>query len=249
MRRLLGGRALAAAWIATIALLAAGGGYSIAGSSSGSSGTIGVCVSKSTGALYRGKCHKHDGGLRLLATGSTGASGAPAPAKILCPEDQFFYGFLADGSQACDYPVVADSFNTNNGTRASGLLPTNTEAPVATTAPVELGGSYLILGSVTLVNNSSNSLDAICDLRSLGPGGVDIGEITRGIQRAQAHSYVNIALTGYDVAVKPGTSFAIQCEGANGTPTAGTGLGVPPAAIAGQNVTAIAISKTLSSLG
>jgi len=57
MKRLLTSRAATAAISAMLTLLVVGGGYAIASGGA----TITVCVSHTTGALYRaGRCRKHD---------------------------------------------------------------------------------------------------------------------------------------------------------------------------------------------
>ena len=73
-------RALVAAIVGVVVLLAAGGGYALA---SGSSKKITACVHKHGGGLYSGKCAKHDKKLTWNTTGpagptgATGATGAP----------------------------------------------------------------------------------------------------------------------------------------------------------------------------
>jgi hypothetical protein len=78
-------RALVAAIIGVVVLLAAGGGYALA---SGSSKKITACVHKHGGGLYSGKCAKHDKKLTWNTTGpagpagptgATGAAGATGP--------------------------------------------------------------------------------------------------------------------------------------------------------------------------
>jgi hypothetical protein len=73
MRGLVTSRAISAAIVGVVVLLAAGGGYAIA---SGSSKKITACVHKHGGGLYTGKCAKHDKKLTWNTTGPAGPAGA-----------------------------------------------------------------------------------------------------------------------------------------------------------------------------
>ena len=82
MRGLVTSRAISAAIVGVVVLLAAGGGYALA---SGRSKKISACVHKHGGGLYTGKCKKHDKKLTWNTTGPTGpaeptgATGATGP--------------------------------------------------------------------------------------------------------------------------------------------------------------------------
>jgi hypothetical protein len=73
MRGLVTSRAISAAIVGVVVLLAAGGGYALA---SGSSKKINACVHKHGGGLYTGKCGKHDKKLTWNTTGPAGPAGA-----------------------------------------------------------------------------------------------------------------------------------------------------------------------------
>jgi hypothetical protein len=66
-------RALVAAIVGVVVLLAAGGGYALA---SGSSKKITACVHKHGRGLYTGKCARHDKKLTWNTTGPAGPAGA-----------------------------------------------------------------------------------------------------------------------------------------------------------------------------
>jgi hypothetical protein len=85
MRGLVTSRAISAAIVGVVVLLAAGGGYALA---SGSSKKITACVHKHGRGLYTGKCARHDKKLTwnttgpagpVGAAGKTGATGATGP--------------------------------------------------------------------------------------------------------------------------------------------------------------------------
>ena len=74
MRGSVTSRALFAALVGVVVLLAAGGGYAVA---SASSKKITACVHKHGHGLYTGKCAKHD---KRLTWNTTGPPGPPGPA-------------------------------------------------------------------------------------------------------------------------------------------------------------------------
>ena len=76
-------RALVAAIVGVVVLLAAGGGYALA---SGSSKKITACVHKHGGGLYSGKCAKHDKKLTWNTTGPAGPAGATGATGATGPQ-------------------------------------------------------------------------------------------------------------------------------------------------------------------
>ena len=68
---------IAVAMLGAVVLVGIGGGYALA---SGSGGTITACVHKGSGALYVGRCKKHDGKLTWNQAGQPGAPGAQGAA-------------------------------------------------------------------------------------------------------------------------------------------------------------------------
>jgi Collagen triple helix repeat (20 copies) len=75
---------IAAATIGAVALVCAGGGYAFA--SGASSSTITACVHKGSGALYVGRCKKHDGKLSWNQVGPAGPAGTAGPKGDAGPQ-------------------------------------------------------------------------------------------------------------------------------------------------------------------
>jgi hypothetical protein len=153
MKRLLTSRAATAAISAVLTLVVAGGGYAIASGG----GTITVCVSHTTGALYRaGGCRKRDRKLSWNQTGPQGVQGNAGAQGA-----QGIQGI--QGIQGVTGPSNGYSAEAVGGNGLSGFSIGDTPTTVSSLSLP--AGSYMISGEATIYDTNATENDQ-CYLQS-----------------------------------------------------------------------------------